>query len=853
MNIGTDLPSARQTINHGGDDVNTLWQDILYGLRMLAKKPVFTAVAVLSLALGIGLNTAIFTLMNTILLGSLPYPDADRLVEIFSVPPSHLDQLNGASIPDLFAWKEQARSFEAIGGLSNNAYDLGAEENGVPAERVQGEVTTPGLLKALGTQPLMGRLFNESEDEVDHPAPVIIISHRLWMRRFGGDKDILSRKILVNGQSTSIIGVMPPDFRFTDEDGDFLAPLPLNKFQLRGSARFLTAVARLKPGVTMQQAQSEMESISVQLANQFPARDMDHGKPWTIRLQPIRQALFGFISRPLLLLQGAVGFVLLIACANVAALLLARVSSRQTEIAIRSALGAGRSRIIRQFLTESLLLSIFSGLFGIALAWWGVRILVAMAPSWLPRLHAIELDSRVLLFSAAISLLTGLLFGVIPAMQGSKSGLAEFLKDATRGGTTGGARNRLRSVLVAGQLALALMLLIGSGLLIRSFLQLQNADLGCDPRGLLTFRYRFPQNQFAKPVGTYRGLPLWEISAVPAATTTQLFERLQTIPGVISVGGTTFPPMIGNNPLTFTIEGREAANADDFTADFFPITPHFFATMKMSMLRGRDFTPQDTANAPWVAIINETMARRFFGGENPLGKKIRVDLSQEDQLREVIAVVKDIPASHPQTRQEPAIYVPFLQAAQHSIGPFTGLHLQLTFLMRTQGDPMAALPAVRKAVEEIDRNRPVIDPRTEESYLALQAQYPRYYSMLLGLFAAVATALAAVGIYGVMAYAVEQRTREIGIRIALGASAPDVLKLIVRQAAIVIASGIIVGLAGAMALTRFISSAIWEVKATDPATFIGVSLLLIATAVIACLVPTRRAVKVDPTTALRYE
>jgi putative ABC transport system permease protein len=663
----------------------------------------------------------------------------------------------------------------------------------------------------------------------------------------------LSRKVLVNGESTSIIGVMPPDFRFTDENGDYLAPIPLNHFQLRGSARFLTTAARLKPGVTMQQAQSEMEAISVQLGNEFPARDMDHGKPWTVRMQPIRQALFGFISRPLLLLQGAVGFVLLIACANVAALLLARVSARQTEVAIRSALGAGRRRIIRQFLTESLLLSMFSGVLGVTLAWWGVRVLVAMAPSWLPRLHAISLDARVLLFSAAISLLTGLIFGVIPAVQGSKSSLVEFLKDATRGGTAGGTRNRLRAVLVAGQLALALMLLIGSGLLIRSFLQLQGADLGCDPRGLLTFRYRFPQNQFGKPVGTYHGLPLWEISAVPPAAFTQVFERLQGVPGVRSAAGIVFPPLTGNNPLTFTIEGRDVANADDLTADFFPVTPNFFATMKIPMLRGQDFTDRDTANAPWVVIINETMARRFFPGENPIGKKIRVDLSAEDQLREVVAVVKDIPASHPQTRQEPAIFIPFAQASPHSIGPFTGLHLQMTFLMRTQGDPMAALPAVRRAVEEIDRNRPLIDPRTEESYLAEQAQYPRYYSMLLGLFAAVATGLAAVGIYGVMAYAVEQRTREIGIRIALGAGAWDVLKLIVRQALIVIASGIAVGLAGAMALTRFISSEIWEVKAIDPATFAGVSLLLIATAIVACLVPTRRAVRVDPTTALRYE
>jgi putative ABC transport system permease protein len=833
--------------------VLTLLQDLNYGLRTLGRNPGFTIAAVLSLALGIALNTAIFTLVNTILLGSLPYRDADRLVQLSSVTPEHLDQLNGASVPDFFAWKQQARSFESIGGLANSAVDFGAAENGMLAERVEGEYVTPELLPTLGVQPMRGRLFTESEDEVDHPARVIVISYRLWMRRFGGADDILNRKILVNGESTSIIGVMPPDFRFTDENGDYLAPLPLNHFQLRGSARFLVVAARLKPGVTMQQAQSEMDGIAHQLAVQFPQRDADHGRPWTIRLQPIREALFGVISRPLLLLQSAVGFVLLIACANVAALLLARSGSRTTEVAVRAALGASRGRIFRQFLTESLLLSILGGILGVALAWEGVQGLVAMAPSWLPRLHAIRVDGRVLLFTTAISILTGLIFGVIPAAQRSKWTFAESLKNVTRGGTAGGARNRLRAVLVAAQLALALMLLIGSGLLIRSFLALQGADFGFEPRGLLTFRYLFAEKQFGKPVGMYQGLPLWEMSAKPPAAFQLVLQRLHTMPGVRSAAGMVYPPMTGNYPMTFTIQGRTVANPDDLTADFFPVTPSFFATMQISMLRGRDFTDRDTAAAPWVAIVNETMARRFFANENPIGKHIRVDLSAEDQQREIIAVVQDIPASHPQTKQEPAIFIPFLQAAVHATGPNTGLHLEMTFLLRTQGDPMSALPGVRRAVEEIDRNQPLIDPRTEESYLTEQEQYPRYYSMLLGLFAAVASGLAAVGIYGAMAYSVEQRTREIGIRMALGAGAREVFQLIATQAALVIASGAAVGLAGAMALSRFLSSEVWEVKADDPWTFAGFTLLLVVIAVFASLIPTRRALRVDPTTALRHE
>ncbi len=833
--------------------MNTLWHDLVYGVRILARKPLFTLVIVLSLAVGIGLNTAIFTLMNTILLRSLPFPDADRLVTFFSIPPGHPDQPNGVSVPDLFAWKEQAHSFEAVGALTNSAVDFGAEENGAPAERVQGEYATPGLLQALGAQPFIGRLFTESEDAVDHPAPVILISHRFWMRRFGGAKDILNRKVLVNGENTAIIGVLGPDFRITDENADYLAPLPLNHFQLRGSARFLTTAARLKPGVTVKQAQSEMDAIAGQLAKQFPARETDRGKPWAVRVQTFRDGIFGFIGRPLVLLQGAVGFVLLIACANAAALLMAGASSRQTEVAIRAALGAGRGRIFRQFLTESLLLSSFGGMLGIWLAWGIVRGLVAMAPTWLPMLHAIRVNGQALAFSAAISVFTGLIFGLIPAAQGSKAAFVESLKAATRGGTVGGKRHRLRAVLVAGQLALALMLLIGSGLLIRSFLQLQGADLGCDPHGLLTFRYRFPEKRFGKPVGAYHGLPLWELSDVPPAAITRVYERLQTVPGLRSVAGTVYPPLTGSNPMPFTIQGREASNADEFTADFFPVTQNYFNTMKIRLLHGRDFTGRDTVHAPWVAIVNETMARRFFPNEDPIGERIRVDLSEEDQFREIIAVVHDLPASHPQTRQDPAIFIPFVQAASHSIGPYTGLHLQMTFVMRTAGDPMNALPAVRSAVEEVDRNQPLIDPRTEDSYLADQAQYPRYYSMLLGLFAAVATGLAAVGIYGVMAYAVEQRTREIGIRMALGAGGWDVLKLIFRQAMVVIALGAAAGIAGATALTRFISSEIWEVKTTDPGTFAGLTVLLMAIAICACVAPTRRAVRVDPTNALRHE
>ena len=832
--------------------MNTVRQDILYGFRMLAKKPVFTAVATLSLALGIGLNTAIFTLINTMLWGPLPYTAQDRIVALWSVPPQHPDRIDNLSIPDFVGYRDHNRSFEALGATTTTAHDFGAVENGAPAERIIGEDYTPELLQALGVQPLMGRLFTAAEDEVDHPAPVIAISYRLWKNRFGSDPNILNRTILVDGVKTNVIGVMRPDFLFQYDRAEYVAPLRIARTQLRGTARFLTVAGKLKPGVSITQAESDLAPIARDLAKQFP-RDMEQGKPWMVRLQPIRDALFGFMKRPLLLLQGAVAFVLLIACANVAALLLARASSRQTEVAVRAALGAGRIRILRQFLTESAILSLMGGGMGVLLAWWGVRALVVMAPSFFPRLHETTIDGRVLLFSLGISLFTGMVFGLAPALQGSKCNFVETLKDATRGGTAGGIRNRLRSALVSAQLAFALVLLIGSGLLIRSFLKVQGADLGCDPSGLLTFQIRIEGSQYQKPVSTYHGFPLWESSPVLATTFRQIYDRVQAVPGARAASGSATPPMTYALDTTFEIEGKPAPETEQPSASYYPVTPNFFQTMKIAMLRGRDFTMRDNLGAPWVMMVNETMARRFWPNEDPIGKRVRIDLSPDDPPREIIAVVHDIPTNPTQKSQPPAIFVPFFQQGVHTMGPKAFAQLRLVFLVRTQGDPMRLLPAMQRAVAEIDPNRPLAEAKTLEDHLAEQIQYPRYYSMLVGLFAFVATLLAAVGIYGVMAYAVEQRTREIGIRMALGADGWSVLRLMIRQAMWIIAFGIAFGVGGALVLTRFISSELWEVQATDPATFTGVSLMLIAVALVACLVPARRAVQVDPTIALRYE
>jgi putative ABC transport system permease protein len=833
--------------------MKTLVQDMKYGIRMLLKKPAFTAIAILSVALGIGVNTAIFTLINTILLGALPYPAIDRVVAIQTKPPQHPDQSDYVSVPDYLAWKDRNRTFAAIGAATSAGRDFGAEENGVPPERLQGENITPELFQSLGVQPLMGRVFVPSEDQVDHPAPVIVLSYRLWQSRFSGDKNVLDRTPLIDGAKTQIIGVMPPGFRVTDENALYWTPIPFNSMQLRGSARFMFAVGRMKPGVTIPQAQADMDAIAVQLAREAPVRDTDHGMPWGVRVSPVREPLFGFMSRPLLLLQGAVAFVLLIACANVAGLLLARASSRQKEVAIRSALGAGRGRIVRQFLTESVILSLAGGVLGVFLAWWGVRVLVAMAPDWFPRLHETAIDARVLWFSAAVSIATGLLFGVGPAIRGSRTNLGNALKESVRGGTEGGSRNRLRGGLVAVQLAMALMLLIGAGLLIRSFQKMQGGDLGSDPTGLLTFRLRVSQFQAGQVVNTWNGVPLWHINNISADLFKQVLERTSSVPGVRSAGGIVYPPFNGSVNVNFSIIGRPAADANAQSAEYYPVTPNYFATMKTPLLRGRDFNVRDTVSSPWVAIVNETMAHRFWPDEDPIGKRITVDISPDEQPREIVAVVNDVPSSRLQTAEQPAVFIDYLQVPPNIMGPIRDIRMQMTWVYRTAGEPMAMLPAMRQSIREIDPNKPLIDPKTVEQYLAEQIQYPRYYSMLLGLFAMIATALAAVGIYGVMECAVAQRTREIGIRMALGASWRDVLKLVLGHALILIAAGLALGLAGAIALTRYLSSELWEVKATDPLTFGAVSVLLVSVAALACLIPTRRAVRVDPTVALRYE
>ncbi|HLK48707.1 MAG TPA: ABC transporter permease [Bryobacteraceae bacterium] len=831
-----------------------LWQDIVYGFRILVKKPGFTIVAALSLALGIGANTVIFSLINTTLLRPLPYPDSGRLVMIWSVPLDRKDQLNGVMAVNYMAFRQRARSFAAMGALRNNVCNVGVDEHGQTPERVDCENFTPSLFQALGVKPVLGRVLAEDENPIDTQAPVLLISTRFWQRRFNGDPGVIGKTMRVDGVVKTVIGVMPPNFYVFDDQADFWTPVNWTRTEVQSTLYNMGVVARLRPGVPLAQAQAEMDTLAAQLAISDPERNKKQGAV----VQTMTQSLYGQLRSPLLLLQGAVGIVLLIGCANVAGLLLARAASRRTEIAVRTAIGAGRGRIVRQLITESLPLSLLGGMLGGVLAWGGLRLFVAAAPPRFPRLNELSLDLPVLAFTALVAILTAVLFGIAPAIQASNPDLVGSLKESGRSGTEGVARQHLRSALVTVQIAMALILLIGAGLMINSFIRIANNQPGADPKGLLTFEFGFSRDEAIKPYGRYRNAGLWDINPVTTLTFQRIFERVQKLPGIQSAAGAGTPPLAGALRMGFLIEGRPAPppgpnGQPGQMAAYIAVTPNYFPTLRTPIVQGRDFSDRDTASAPWVVVINQTMAKRYWPHESAIGKQIRLDYVPDEPLREIVGVAGDIRMSRQQRQLEPTVYVPYLQQTPRWMGAGYGVRAAMYFILRTSGNPKGLAASIREAVAEVDHNKPVADIRTVQEYLDQQVQYVRLYVLLLGIFGGVAAGLAAIGIYGVMAYSVAERTREIGIRMALGASAPDVLKLVILQALLLLSIGLALGLSGSLALTRYLKSALYEVTATDPATYIGISMLLILVALLACVVPTRRAVSVNPTVALRYE
>ena len=833
-----------------------LRQDLRHAARALARTPGFTAVAVITLALGIGANSAIFSLINAALLKPLPYRDPDRLVMIWAVHPDHPEQHSRATGPEFVAWQREASAFEVIATEGGRQGDLGAGDRGEPVMRVSIQRLQAELFDALGVGSILGRQFRLDEERVGAAAPVVMLSERLWERRFNRDPNILNTTVRLDGQPVTIVGVMPASFTYITPASsiDLYAPFAFNPTQVRGSGRGYTAVARLKPGVTIRQAQADMDAVMARIAPELPAPSRGFGA----LVEPLHQALYGSSASSLFLLEGIVALVLLIACANVAGLFVARSFSRSTEIAVRSALGAGRLRIVRQLLTESALLSVLGGVVGIGVAAVMLRLLTTYNVGWIPRIDEVAIDGRVLVFTFLTSVMTGLLFGCVPAFHASKVDLIESMKASSRGTTGTFARQRIRSGLVVVQVAFAVILLVGAGLVVSSFVRLKTNDIGADPRGVIGFTVPFQGARYSETVGPYRGLNLIEIKPLVADSVTRLWTQLQALPGVQAVAGTSAPPFLGGGPLlSFTIDGRPAATSADrdaMSAAYQVVTPGYFATLRIPTILGRDFDARDAFNTPWGVVINEAMARQFWPGVSPIGQRLTLDLVADERPREVIGVVRNARSSPYEISVAPVMYGLYTQQAPHTLGPIgTPTRNTMTFVVRTSVSTATAIAGIRRVMTAFDRDRPMVEVRRLEESLTMATENHRYAASLFGVLSLLAVLLAGTGIYGIVSYGVVQRTREIGIRMALGGRRSTIRLLILREILLITGIGVGLGLGGALLLTGAIRGLLFGVAPTDPLTYALVVLVMVVAVVLAAWIPSERAARLAPTIALRSE
>jgi putative ABC transport system permease protein len=813
--------------------MDTLAKDLRFAIRVLIKNPGFTLIAVLALALGIGANTSIFSVVNAVLIRPLPFEEPEKLVVLWGNVKRQVVERRGASAADYLDWRAQSKSYTDMAAYWASTFTYYAEDE---PERLQGETVASGYFEILGIKPVLGRVFSP---EADKPgaSPGAIISHSLWLRRFGGKSDLLDKSIRLDGRPVPIIGVMPAGFKGIGDQADIWVPIgpgvrPQDLTD-RGS-RWFAAVARLKPGVSREQAQAEITQISAALERAYPATNEKR----SVEVALLNDELLGNIRPALLVILAAVGLVLLIACANVANLLLAQAEKRQREVAIRLALGASKSRLIRQLITEGMLLSIAGAALGVVLSRWGVDALLAASPVTFPTFATVKLDATVVLFTLGVSIVTGVLLGLAPAFHSTMSRLHDTLKEASGRSSGGSARQRFRNGLVVAEVALAVVLLIGAGLLIRSFRHLAALDPGFNPENLLTLRIGLPRLPAPAPGET-------QPPSQQAATTARLvLEKLQALPSVKSASlGSDLPLSNEGGAMFYAAEGQPPVDAQNRPRAYVHrVTPGFFATMGIPMRAGRDFSVSD---ADGVVIVSENVVKRFWPGQDPIGKRIKPgSLESRGPWFEIVGVVGE--TNYRALPQNPT-------ADPDTFFPFAPQARQFAIFLRTGMDPTTLTAAVRDELKQIDRTIVIynVAPMTER--VGTQMARARFTSWLMGIFSTGALLLAVIGIYGVMSYAVTRRTQEIGIRMALGASARDVLRMVVRNGILLVLGGVGIGFALAIGLTRLLERLLFGVQPTDPATFFGVAAVLIAVALFAAYLPARRATRIDPMTALRYE
>jgi len=795
-----------------------MWRDLIYTLRTLKRSPGFTAVVVFILALGIGANTAIYSVVNAVILRPLPFSSPDRLVVL---PAAHRPNDMGAEVApaNFLDWRRESRSFSHLGAYTVSSVNATGE--GTP-ERLQAALVTPGTLDALGTKPLLGRLFLPDEEKAD--SRLAILSYGLWKGHFGSDPNVLGKIIRLGGTAYPIIGVMPPQFHFPASDVQIWMPVRMTEDRIKDrQSRWLYVIGRLKDGVSLRTAQLEMDGLTNALAQQFPADNKD----WGVRLTPLHESMVGKVRPALLILLTTVLMVLIIACANIANLQLARAASRRMEMAVRSAMGAPAKAVLRQLFVEGLTLALLGGLLGLLLAQWGLRLLITLNPKYIPRLDEVGIDGRVLLFTLGVAILTGLIFGLVPALSALKPDLVSDLREGGRGASSGLGHIRFRRLLTVAEVATALVLLISAGLLLSSLTRLQRVEPGFNPNDVLTMEVVLSPARYTE-------------GAQQSAFFRQLTERVAALPGVEAAGGVTNLPLGGGNQTSsYAIDGQPPEDPNDLPeAGYRGVTPGYLQAMQIPLLQGRDFSPRDTATSPKVVIVNKTFASRYWPQENPVGKRV---LLEGKEPHEVIGVVGDIRHSGLDVPTVPEIYVCYEQHPYDDI----------VMAVRSKADFKSLSSQMRAQVASLDPELPVFNVRTMNQVLAESTSEPKFYTVLLAVFAVLALVLSTLGIYSIISYSVAQRRHELGIRVALGAQRSNVLKLVLGEGMVLAAIGILAGLFVAWAATRGLSSLLFGVQPDDPLIFVLTAVLLGIVALTASFIPAMRASRVSPMVAFR--